>query len=116
MQSFKIWLEERKKDIGIEYDIVPSQGDGWRIDTNYGYIDYRHSDYENVNEIWWVESKKRGHGSELINLMMKNHPAQGISWGATSQEGRGLMNKWHRQNKHIDKIDAGPHEGQFDPF
>ncbi|MDB4490083.1 hypothetical protein N9045_01065 [bacterium] len=98
-----------------DYKIRPSQGDGWRIDTNYGYIDYRHDDYENVNEVWWVESKQRGGGSKLVDLMMKHHPAEAVSWGVTSGAGEGLMRKWHRNNPQIEMIHE-PHEGQFDPF
>lgn len=97
------------------YKIRPSQGDGWRIDTNYGYIDYRHDDYENVNEVWWVESRQRGGGSKLVDLMMKHHPAEAVSWGVTSDAGERLMNKWHRDNPDIEMIHE-PHEGQFDPF
>ena len=97
------------------YKIRPSQGDGWRIDTNYGYIDYRHDDYENVNEVWWVESRQKGGGSKLVDLMMKHHPAEAVSWGVTSEAGEGLMNKWHSNNPDIEMIHE-PHEGQFDPF
>ena len=58
--------------IAEEHKIRPSQGDGWRIDTDYGYIDYRHN--EGVNEIWWLESNQKGGGSKLVDLMMKYHP------------------------------------------
>jgi hypothetical protein len=99
--------------IESEYSINPSQGDGWLIRTDHGYIDYRHE--EGVNEIWWVESNKRGHGSELVDLMQKHHPAEAISWGATSQGGEGLMKKWHREHPDVECY-SGAHEGQFDPF
>ena len=107
--QFKVWLESEN------YKIEPSQGDGWIIRTQYGYIDYRHNADESVNEIWWVESNKKGHGSELVDLMQKNHPAETIAWGVTSNSGRGLMKKYHRNNPNIDYTDH-PHEGQFDPF
>lgn len=97
-----------------DYKIRPSQGDGWRIDTDYGYIDYRHNE-GNDNEIWWVESKQKGGGSKLVDLMMKYHPADAISWGVTSGAGEGLMHKWHRNNPQIE-MNHEPHEGQFDPF
>jgi hypothetical protein len=109
IMKFKSWLEQ------VEYKIRPSQGDGWRIDTPHGYIDYRHDEIEDVNEVWWVESRQKGHGSELVNLMMKQHPSSTISWGVTSQSGEGLMRKWHRDNPNVGMIE-GPHEGQFDPF
>lgn len=95
--------------------IEPSQGDGWIIRTPHGYIDYRHNSKEDVNEIWWVESNKKGHGSELVDLMQKHHPAGTIAWGVTSGAGRGLMNKYHKNNPHLDYTD-NPHDGQFDPF
>ena len=97
----------------VKYEIRPSQGDGWLIKTEYGYIDYRHVD--GTNEIWWIESKKRGHGSELIDLMQTNHPAESIAWGVTSQAGEALMKKWHNKHPNIECI-TGPHENQFDPF
>ena len=100
---------------GKKYQIRPSQGDGWRIDTEYGYIDYRYDDYDNTNEVWWVESKVKGGGSKLVDLMMKHHPAEAISWGVTSQAGEGLMRKWHNNHPDIEMIHE-PHEGQFDPF
>jgi len=96
-----------------EYTIRTSQGDGYKITTPYGYIDYRPVD--NINEIWWIESNKRGHGSQLIDLMQKHHPAEAIAWGATSQAGEALMNKWHNANPNIECI-TGTHEGQFNPF
>lgn len=98
-----------------EYSIKPSQGDGWIIRTPYGYIDYRYDDINNINEIWWVESHKKGHGVELVDLMQKINPAHTIAWGATSIGGKRLMEKWHNLHPDIDYID-GAHEGQFDPF
>lgn len=102
------------RTISESHTVEPSQGDGWVIRTPYGYIDYRH-DEEGVNEIWWVESQKRGHGSELVDLMQATHPAHTIAWGATSGAGEGLMEKWHRLHPEIDCV-SGAHEGQFDPF
>lgn len=95
--------------------VEPSQGDGWIIRTPYGYIDYRHDADEDVNEIWWVESKKRGHGSELVDLMQKQHPASTVAWGITSSGGEALMNKWCAAHPEIDCVD-GAFDGQFDPF
>jgi len=97
------------------YTIKPSQGDGWKIETPNGYIDYRHDEDGDVNEIWWVESNRRGHGSELIDLMQQEHPANNIAWGATSLAGEGLMRKWHRNHPDVECL-TGDHEGQFNPF
>lgn len=102
------------RNIIEDYDIEASQGDGWKITTPYGYIDYRHDEDNDVNEIWWVESKKPGHGSELVDLMMKNHPSNAISWGITTLAGKALRDKWHRLHPSIEQID-GALEGQFDP-
>ena len=107
---FKIWIENSEQGFTVE----PSQGDGWIIRTPHGHIDYRHDPEENVNEIWWVESHKKGHGSELVDLMQKQHPAEHIAWGMTFDGGRGLMQKWHRNNPQISHSDT-PHDGQYDP-
>ena len=103
---------------GEQVKIEPSQGDGWKISTPHGYIDYRHvSDGDgDVNEIWWVESHQRGHGSDLVDLMQKHHPALAVAWGATSQSGDALRKRWHKKHPQISCIDSGPFEGQFDPF
>lgn len=100
---------------GFDAAIEVSQGDGWKIKTPWGYIDYRHLDEDGVNEIWWVESRKRGHGSQLVDLMQAQHPAGVIAWGATSQAGEGLMRKWHAAHPDVECY-TGVHEGQFDPF
>jgi hypothetical protein len=95
----------------------PSQGDGYKISSPHGYIDYRPVD--GTNEIWWVESNKRGHGSQLVDAMMKHHPAEAVAWGATSEAGEGLRKKWHRNNPQVADATGGervPFEGQFDPF
>ena len=97
------------------YTIKPSQGDGWKIETPYGYIDYRHDEDNDINEIWWVESHRKGHGSELVDLMQQQHPAGSIAWGATSLAGEGLMRKWHLNHPDIECLN-GDHEGQFNPF
>lgn len=106
---FKNWIENSEG-----YKIEPDQGDGWKITTPHGYIQYRNDPEESTNEIWWVQSEKKGHGSELVDLMQKHHPAETIAWGITSGAGRGLMKKYHRNNPHIDYSDH-PHEGQFNP-
>lgn len=98
-----------------QFVIQPSQDDGWVIKTQYGYIDYRHDDNNDINEIWWVESHKKGHGSELVDLMQQQHPASSIAWGATSLDGEKLMKKWHGRHPEIECI-TGDHEGQFNPF
>lgn len=95
--------------------IESSQDDGWKISTPFGYIDYRHRADDSVNEIWWVESSRRGHGSELVDLMQQHHPAQAIAWGVTSQSGSALMRKWHTAHPEIGCVE-GAHDGQFDPF
>lgn len=101
--------------IDNNFTIQPSQGDGWIIKTPYGYIDYRHDASNDTNEIWWIESHKKGHGSQLVDLMQLQHPAGNIAWGATSISGENLMNKWHRLHPNITCI-TGDHEGQFNPF
>lgn len=103
----------RLRLISEKHTIEPSQGDGWIIRTPDGYIDYRHN--EGVNEIWWVESNRRGHGTELVDLMQATHPAEVVSWGVTSGAGKGLMEKWHTLHPEIE-CETGAHEGQFDPF
>lgn len=98
-----------------EFKIHPSQGDGYKIVTPHGYIDYRHRPDDKVNEIWWVESHKKNHGSDLVDLMQKHHPADAIAWGVTSHAGEDLRERWHTKNPKVDSI-TGPHDGQFDPF
>ncbi len=96
--------------------VTPSQGDGWKITTPSGYIEFRNRD--DTNEIWWVESNRRGHGSELVDLMQKHSPASHIAWGATSQAGEGLRQKWHAAHPEVGGGEgrSEPHDGQFDPF
>ena len=108
MKKFKEFLEESRK----LYSIKPKD-DGFVIRTEHGMIDYRPT--EDTNEIWWIESKKKGHGSELVNIMQREHPRSAIAWGATSKSGEGLRKKWHKKNPKVQSI-TGPHEGQFDPF
>lgn len=98
--------------------VTPSQGDGWKITTPYGYIEFRPRPEEDTNEIWWVQSSKRGHGSELVDLMQKHSPAGHIAWGVTSHSGEGLRKKWHAAHPEVSGGEGKsyPHEGQFDPF
>ena len=99
------------------YKITKSQGDGWKITSPNGEIEYRSVDEDGdvINEIWWVESNKPGHGTELVNYMLKEHPAKAIAWGVTSFSGEKLMEKFHRLHPEIQCI-KGAHEGQFNPF
>jgi len=101
----------------IPHTIEPSQGDGWKIATPHGYIDYRHVEDGDggTNEVWWVESHRRGHGSELVDLMQARHPAASVAWGATSAAGADLMRRWHARHPEITCV-TGAHEGQFDVF
>jgi hypothetical protein len=110
-------MTSRFSDDPKGFKLEPSQGDGWKITTPHGYIDYRHRDDEDggVNEIWWVESHKRGHGSELVDLMQRQHPAASVAWGVTSAEGESLRKRWHRKHPGIQSI-TGAFEGQFEPF
>ncbi len=94
--------------------IKPSQGDGYKIESPHGYIDYRHNPQEGMNEIWWVESKKKGHGSKLVDMMQSQHPASTIGWGVTTEAGKGLRDKWHAAHPEIEQAN-GAFEGQFDP-
>ena len=89
-----------------------SQGDGFKITTPHGHIDYRHAD--GTNEIWWVESHKKGHGSDLVDAMQKNHPAEAVAWGVTTPGGKGLRDKWHAAHPDVAQGN-GAFEGQFDP-
>jgi hypothetical protein len=93
---------------------ISSKDDGFVIKTAHGMIDYRPT--SDANEIWWVESKKKGHGSVLVDLMQKNHPNSAISWGVTSKAGEELRKKWHKNNPKIQSIHGEPHEGQFNPY
>ncbi len=97
---------------GEPYSIAPSQGDGYKITTPYGHIDYRPT--ADANEIWWVESHKKGHGSELVDLMQKHHPSDTIGWGVTTPDGKGLRDKWHAAHPNVGQYN-GAFEGQFDP-
>ena len=96
------------------HKVERSQGDGWRITTDYGFVDYVHNDLDSTNEVWWIESHKRGHGSELLDLMMKQHPADTIAWGVTSHSGKKLRDKYHKLHPEIYQSNY-PHDGQFDP-
>ena len=99
------------------YHVEPSQGDGWRLVSPYGHIDYRHDPSEGGhNEIWWVESHRKGHGSQLVDWMQQEHPASSIAWGATSAAGDVLRERWHAKNPNVHDFTSGPFEGQFDPF
>ncbi len=102
----------------IKHKIEPDQGDGFKITTPYGRINYRPVPHEDRNEIWWVESHKKNHGSELVDLMQHYHPAGEIAWGATSQSGEGLRQRWHAAHPEVagGEGKSYPHEGQFDPF
>ncbi len=95
--------------------IEQSQGDSWKITTPFGYVDYRHSPDTSINEIWWIESHKRGHGSVLIDLMQQYHYADMIAWGIATEGGKHLMQKWHERYPEI-TCAMGAHDGQFDPF
>jgi hypothetical protein len=103
-----------RPDLHPEAVVSESQGDGVKIQTPHGYIDYRHRPDEGTNEIWWVESHKRGHGSALVDMMQKNHPAASIGWGVTTPDGKGLRDRWHAAHPDVEKQD-GAFEGQFDP-
>lgn len=98
--------------------VTPSQGDGYKIATKFGYIEFRPRPEEDINEIWWVESHKKGHGFELVDMMQKHSPASHIAWGATSQAGEELRQRWHAANPMISGGEGRsvPHEGQFNPF
>jgi hypothetical protein len=98
-----------------ESHTLEQKDDGWVIRTPYGYIDYVHKPEDDANEIWWVESKRKGHGKELVDLMQATHPASTVAWGVTSPEGRHLMKSWCDKHPEIDCM-TGAHEGQFDPF
>jgi len=97
----------------MKHEITVSQSDGFFLTTEHGCIEFR--PVEETNEIWWVESKKPGHGSILVDLMQSHYPAKTIAWGETSESGFALMEKWHKNHPEIEKI-SGAHENQFNPF
>jgi hypothetical protein len=97
--------------------IREDQGDGHRIDTPHGFIQYRPT--RDANEVWWIESHKRDHGRELMRLMLEHHPHDAVAWGATSAAGQDFRQRWHQANPHVSDATGGqrePFEGQFDPF
>jgi hypothetical protein len=108
----------RLRQITESVTITPSQGDGFKITTPFGYIEFRPRPEDDTNEIWWVESHRKGHGSELVDLMQKYSPASNIAWGATSAAGERLRQKWHAAHPEVSGGEGRsyPHEGQFDPF
>jgi len=118
--DFRHWLEATEQPepnpLPPEAKIERSQGDGWKITTPYGYIDYRHNPEDGNNEIWWVESKVRGkgYGKKLVDLMQMAHPAASIGWGVTTPEGKDLRDSWHKKNPGVEAYN-GAFEGQFDP-
>lgn len=119
MKSFRQWLENNDPEprpLPPDAQIKRSQGDGWVITTPQGYIDYRHNADQDVNEIWWVETKVkgRGHGKRLVDLMQMAHPASAIGWGVTTPDGKALRDSWHKKNSNIEAYN-GAFEGQFDP-
>lgn len=99
----------------MDYELSISQGDGWLIRTAFGHIDYRYVTATDTNEIWWVESHRRGHGLELVDLMQSQRPAATIAWGVMSPSGKRLMYKWHKLHPEVACV-TGRHDGQFDPF
>lgn len=117
MNLYSIACRIASEDDVESYIKESSQGDGYKIITDYGYIEYRPVNDEGdfINEIWWVQSNKSGGGTRLVNLMMKENPSHAIAWGVTSQLGKKLMESWHRKNPNILCI-KGPLEGQFDPY
>jgi hypothetical protein len=101
----------------VNFRIREDQGDGFRIDTDFGNIQYRPVDGD--NEVWWIESHKRGGGNKLMDLMLQHHPCESVSWGATSQQGQSFREKWHKEHPEILDATYGarePFEGQFDPY
>lgn len=93
------------------------QGDGFRIDTDFGFIQYRPLEY--ANEVWWVESHRRGGGDVLMDLMLHHHPTDIVAWGATSAAGQAFRKKWHAAHPSVADATDGvrePFEGQFDPY
>lgn len=109
-------LRYSRKTDSNQVKIEPSQGDGWKITTPHGYIDYVHNPEDSENQIWWVETKEqnKGHGKELVDLMQNYHPASTISWGVTTIEGKRLRDSWHAKNPNINQQN-GAFDGQFDP-
>ena len=102
---------------GVQHRIREDQGDGFRIDTDFGFIQYRPVDGD--NEIWWIESKKKGGGTQLMDLMVEHHPCETVSWGATSQAGQSFREKWHNAHPDIQDATDGeriPFDSQFDPY
>jgi len=116
-QRAKKWGWARGNPGAAGHQIREDQQDGFRIDTGSGFIQYR--PLEGVNEIWWIESRKRGGGAELMDLMMRHHPADTVAWGATSESGQAFRKKWHAAHPGVADATEGdrvPFEGQFDPY
>jgi hypothetical protein len=108
----------RRSQSETDFTIAPHHDgtpNAFVISTKDGHVNYVHKPEDDTNEIWWIESNRAGHGSELVDLMQKNHPAGNIAWGVTSSSGEALADKWHRNHPDVYKIE-GPHENQFDPF
>lgn len=128
MKSFLSFLSEQRKLPEFELSKPSGGGEQSHLITvpGLGHINYDHDPAEKTNRIWWVERKggKRGEGAKLVSLMQKQHPATHIGWGVTSQSGKKLASRWHRNERKRAKRagtepvtrDFEPHEGQFDPF
>jgi len=90
---------------------------GHRITSDHGTIEYVPSG--DTNQVWWVESRRRGHAGELMAEMLKAHPAEYVEWGATSGQGQAFRESWHRKNPDVKDATGGervPFDGQFDPY
>lgn len=110
-------IRASRKNPNDGHRIREDQGDGFRIDTDFGFIQYRPA--EGCNEVWWIESHRRGGGAKLMGLMLQHHPAEVVAWGATSVAGQAFRKKWHAAHPEVDDATAGgrvPFEGQFDPY
>lgn len=103
--------------MSADHKIKEDQGDGFRIGSDVGFIQYRPVD--DTNEIWWIESRTRGGGAKLLQWMLQHHPAKYIAWGATSEAGQAFRERWHAAHPEVGDATGGarePFEGQFDPY
>ena len=69
-----------------------------------GYIDYSHVERKgrpSRNEVWWVESHRKGMGTELVDRMMAAHPAEEIHWGDATDSGAALARKYRRAHPEV---------------
>ena len=90
LELFSRWVRGNCKFAAMELpegaSIEPSQGDGWIIRTPHGYIDYRHDEAENINELHLRDAISGIESTFLLDKPAKlwSYPLETIS---ASEEG-----------------------------